>query len=290
MLNKQYHWLVAGLVFAVFWASASTATKIGLTVAQPLIIAVVRFGLAAIIMLVITHLFKKDRLPRGKEWLQISIYGLLNISIYLGLYVVAMKEVTAGIGALAIAVNPVFIGFFSVILLKKKLTLALILGLVICTLGVVCAAWPLFENEAVTTRGLLILLVGMLSYALAAIYFSAKQWEGLSLLTINGWQTCIGGLLLLPFVFFYYDSQLNHFDLKFWAAVSWLAIPVSIVAVQLWLWLLKTNAVKAGMWLFLCPLFGFIIAAILANESINLFIFIGVVFVLMGLFIAKRSN
>lgn len=290
MLNKQYHWLAAGLVFAVFWASASTATKIGLTVAQPLMIAVVRFGLAAIIMLVITHLFKKDRLPRGKEWLQISIYGLLNISIYLGLYVVAMKEVTAGIGALAIAVNPVFIGFFSVILLKKKLTLALILGLVICTLGVVCAAWPLFENEAVTTRGLLILLVGMLSYALAAIYFSAKQWEGLSLLTINGWQTCIGGLLLLPFVFFYYDSQLNHFNLKFWAAVSWLAIPVSIVAVQLWLWLLKTNAVKAGMWLFLCPLFGFIIAAILANESINLFTFIGVVFVLMGLFIAKRSN
>lgn len=290
MIKKQYSWLVAGLIFAIFWASASTATKIGLAVAQPLVIAVTRFGMAAIIMLFVSHFVKKNRLPKGKEWLQISIYGILNISIYLGLYVVAMQKVTAGIGALAVAINPVFISFFSVIFLNKKLTLALLLGLMICTLGVVCAAWPLFENASVTTEGLLILLVSMLSYALAAIYFSAKKWDNLSLLTINGWQTCIGGLLLLPFVIFFYHDQLNHFDLKFWSSVTWLAIPVSIVAVQLWLWLLKTNAVKAGLWLFLCPLFGFIIAAILANEAISLYTFIGVILVLGGLFIAKKTN
>ncbi|MFI5452957.1 DMT family transporter [Pedobacter sp. UC225_61] len=290
MIKKQYSWLVAGLIFAIFWASASTATKIGLAVAQPLVIAVTRFGMAAIIMLFVSHFVQKNRLPKGKEWLQISIYGILNISIYLGLYVVAMQKVTAGIGALAVAINPVFISFFSVIFLNKKLTLALLLGLMICTLGVVCAAWPLFENASVTTEGLLILLVSMLSYALAAIYFSAKKWNDLSLLTINGWQTCIGGLLLLPFVIFFYNDQLNHFDLKFWSSVTWLAIPVSIVAVQLWLWLLKTNAVKAGLWLFLCPLFGFIIAAILANEAISLYTFIGVILVLGGLFIAKKTN
>jgi len=290
MIKKQYSWLVAGLIFAIFWASASTATKIGLTVAQPLVIAVTRFGMAAIIMLFVSHFIQKNRLPKGKEWLQISIYGILNISIYLGLYVVAMQKVTAGIGALAVAINPVFISFFSVIFLNKKLTLALLLGLLICTLGVVCAAWPLFENASVTTEGLLILLVSMLSYALAAIYFSAKKWSNLNLLTINGWQTCIGGLLLLPFVIFFYNDQVNHFDLKFWSSVTWLAIPVSIVAVQLWLWLLKTNAVKAGLWLFLCPLFGFIIAAIVANEAISLYTFIGVILVLGGLFIAKKTN
>ncbi|MFD0941485.1 DMT family transporter [Pedobacter boryungensis] len=290
MIKKQYSWLFAGLTFAIFWASASTATKIGLTVAQPLLIAVTRFGIAAIIMLFVSHILQKNRLPKGREWLQISIYGILNISIYLGLYVVAMQKVTAGIGALAVAINPVLISFFSVIFLNKKLTLTLILGLIICTIGVVSAAWPLLENASVTYEGLLILLVSMLSYALAAIYFSAKKWNELSLLTINGWQTFIGGLLLLPFVIFLYNSQLNHFNLKFWSSVTWLAIPVSIIAVQLWLWLLKTNAVKAGLWLFLCPLFGFIIAAILANEVISLYTLIGVVLVFGGLLIAKKAN
>ncbi|MES2416696.1 MAG: DMT family transporter [Bacteroidota bacterium] len=290
ILNKQYGWILAGLVFAMFWASASTATKIGLAVAQPLVIAITRFAVAASIMLFIAHFIQKSRLPKGREWLQISIYGLLNISIYLGLYVVAMQEVTAGIGSLAIAVNPVFISFFAVFFLNKKLTWPIILALIICTLGVICAAWPLFNNAAVTTKGLLLLLLSMLSYALSAIYFSAKKWQGLSLLTINGWQTCIGGLLLLPFVAFFYNGPLNHFDFKFWSAVLWLAIPVSIVAVQLWLWLLKTNAVKAGMWLFLCPLFGYIIAALLADEAISGYTFIGVILVLMGLFIAKKVN
>ncbi|MBB2144702.1 EamA family transporter [Pedobacter sp. LMG 31464] len=288
--NKSYSWLVGGLIFAIFWASASTATKIGLTVAQPLVIAVTRFAMAAIIMLFVSHFIQNNRLPRGKEWLQISIYGILNISIYLGLYVVAMQKVTAGIGSLAVAINPVFISFFSVIFLNKKLTYSLFLALAICTLGVVCAAWPLFKNASVTTEGLIILFVSMLSYALAAIYFSAKRWGNLSLLTINGWQTCIGGLLLLPFVIFFYNDELNHFDLTFWSSVTWLAIPVSIVAVQLWLWLLKTNAVKAGLWLFLCPLFGFIIAAVLAKEAISLYTFIGVILVLGGLFIAKKTN
>ena len=66
--NTRIKWLVAGTLFAALWASAATATKIGLTVAQPLVIAVVRFGMAAIIMLVIAHLIKRSRLPLGKEW------------------------------------------------------------------------------------------------------------------------------------------------------------------------------------------------------------------------------
>jgi drug/metabolite transporter (DMT)-like permease len=72
--------------------------------------------------------------------------------------------------------------------------------------------------------------------------------------------------------------------------VFWLAIPVSIGAVQLWLWLLKTDAIKAGMWLFLCPLFGLIIASFLTHEPISSYTFIGIVFVLLGLFIAKRAH
>ncbi len=290
MFNKNYTWVIAGLIFALFWGSASTATKIGLNVAQPLVIAVVRFALAAVIMLFVSHFIQKNRLPRGKEWLQISIYGVLNISIYLGLYVVAMQEVTAGIGALAVAINPVLISFFSVVFLNKKLTSSLIFGLLIGVLGLVCAAWPLFNSTTVTISGIVILFVSMLSYALAAVYFSAKKWKGLNLLTINGWQTCIGGLLLLPFLVFFYNEKLNHFDLTFWSSVLWLAIPVSIGAVQLWLWLLKTDAIKAGMWLFLCPLFGFIIASFLTHEPISLYTFIGIAFVLLGLFIAKRSH
>ena len=121
--NKYWQWLLAGILFAILWPSASTATKVGLTAAQPLVIALVRFALASSIMLFIAHGIKKQRLPKKDEWKQIALYGFLNITVYLGCYVIAMQNITAGIGALAVAINPVFISFLSVFFLKEKFLL-----------------------------------------------------------------------------------------------------------------------------------------------------------------------
>ncbi|MDH7461168.1 DMT family transporter [Chitinophagaceae bacterium 26-R-25] len=283
-------WLVGGLLFAILWPSASTATKAGLAVAQPLVIAIVRFALAACILLFVAHVIQRKRLPAGKEWKQLAIYGLLNITIYLGCYVVAMQTVTAGIGSLAVATNPVFISFLSVIFLKQKMGWRIILSLVICTVGVGYAAWPLFSNASVTAGGLLLLLFSMLCYSAAAIYFSSRTWSNLSLMVINGWQTLLGGLFLLPVVLLSYKPEQNHFTKTFWLSVAWLAVPVSIVAVQLWLWLLSINTVRAGLWLFLCPLFGFLIAAWWLKDVINLYTVIGIVFVIAGLLISKKRD
>ncbi len=129
----------------------------------------------------------------------------------------------------------------------------------------------------------------MLSYSVAAIYFAAKNWSGLHLFTINGWQTLFGGIFLLPITLFFYQPQLNNFNQSFWLSVSWLAIPVSVAAVQLWLWLLKTDAVRAGLWLFLCPLFGFAYASWLLKEPLGIYTIIGVVLVLIGLLLSRRD-
>lgn len=285
--HSRYSWLATGTLFAALWGSASTATKLGLTVAQPLVISVIRFGIAAAIMLFVSHFISRQRLPRGKEWKQLIIYGLLNITVYLGCYVVAMQEVTAGIGALAVATNPVFISFLSAFFLKKKLTPPILFSLVICSAGVVCASWPLFAGATVTAAGLLILLFSMLSYSVAAIYFSSQNWNGLSLFTINGWQTLLGGLFLLPVTLFFYKSSANHFESNFWYSVLWLAVPVSIFAVQLWLWLLRQNPVRAGLWLFLCPPFGFALAAWIMKDVISTYTIVGVLLVSGGLLLSR---
>ena len=77
-INKSLSWFIAGILFALLWGSASTATKIGLTVAQPLVIAEVRFALAAFIMLLVAHVVFKHRLPEKAQWKPLALYGLLN--------------------------------------------------------------------------------------------------------------------------------------------------------------------------------------------------------------------
>jgi probable blue pigment (indigoidine) exporter len=282
--------ITAGILFAILWASASAATKIALQSAQPFVIAVSRFFIAGIIMLFISHVILKERMPRQEEWKQIAVYGVLNISIYLGLFVIAMIYVSAGLGTLSVGTNPVLISIIAAVWLKQPVKQATIISLLLCTAGIVVAAYPLLKNSYATPGGLLVLFISMLSYSAGAVFFSKSKWNGLHILVINGWQTLIGGIFLLPFLFAFYDAGKNVYDLKSIGGMLWLALPVSIGAVQLWLYLLRDNPVKASFWLFLCPVFGFIIAAVTLNEPISLYTFIGVALVIAGLYIVQKKK
>lgn len=288
--NKNFRFIIAGFFFAVLWPSAAVTTKIALQFAQPFVIAVTRFFLAGILMLTIAHLILKKQLPAAAQWKQLVIYGFLNITTYLGLYVLAMQRVSAGLGSLSIATNPVFISIISAIWLKHRIKPLVWMSLILCFAGVVVAAYPLLKNSYATPGGLLLLVVSMLCYSAGAIYFSRNRWTNLHILTINGWQTLFGGILLLPFALIFYHGNQNTFTVTWSLSVLWLAIPVSIIAVQLWLFLLSDNPVKASFWLFLCPVFGFALAAIVMKEPLSWYTLAGLLLVVAGLYLVFKKK
>lgn len=286
------NWKLAGigLIFAVLWASASAATKIALLSAQPFVIAVTRFFIAGFILLLFAHGVKSYRRPQGNEWRFIMIYGLLNISIYLGLYVIGMQKISAGLGTLAVGMNPVMISLMAAFFLKQPIGTKTVLSLLLCLSGVMLAAYPLLKTSYASLDGIFIILASMIAYSAGAIYFSRVNWNGLHLIAINGWQTLLGGIFLLPVLLFTYKGEKNSFDFNFWSGTFWLILPVSIGAVQCWLYLLRVNAAKASYWLFLCPIFGFIISAILLNEPLSLYTAAGVSLVLVGLYMRNAGS
>jgi len=288
---QKFTYILAGTIFAIFWASASAATKIGLQSSQPFVMAVARFALASALMLGITHGILRQRLPVGQKiWRQLFIYGLLNISLYLGLYVLAMREVSAGLGTLFVATNPVLILLINTIWFRQPIRLSTVLSFLLCIAGMLLAAYPLYRESHASLFGIGTLFLSMLSYSAGAIYFARQHWGNIHILTINGWQTLIGGLCLLPFMVLFFDRSANTFNHHWWGAVAWLAIPVSIVAMLLWLYLLRDNSVKASAWLFLCPIVGFAIAAVLMNEPLSWHTFVGVLLVLAGLYLVQRMK
>jgi drug/metabolite transporter (DMT)-like permease len=159
-----------------------------------------------------------------------------------------------------------------------------VLSLVLCLCGIVVAAWPLIGDSYATPRGLGLVLLSMVAYSIGAIYFSASNLGNrLHIFTINGWQTLFGGIFLLPVMAAWYEAPLNDFNLTWLLATLWLVGPVSMLAVILWLFLLKDNPVKASFWLFLCPIFGFAISAVLMHEPLSLYTAAGVALVIGGL-------
>jgi probable blue pigment (indigoidine) exporter len=279
---------IIGLVFAMLWASASVATKLGLQSAQPLIIANVRFFIAGALMLTGAHLFRKYRLPERDEWQPLLIYGLLNVTIYLGLYVLSMQELSAGVGSLSVAMNPLMISILSGLWMQRAIKRNEWLGLILGILGVGVVVYPLLTMSYVTTKGLILMVLSLLAYSVGTVYYSSRTWC-LPTLAINGWQVLLGGICLLPFTFTMTDFTVNQYDTRFWYSVAWLVF-VSIAAVQMWLYLLKIDTVKAALWLYLCPTFGFVYAKVLMDEPITTFTVVGTLLVIVGLYIGQKKE
>ena len=272
----------------MLWASASAATKFGVLSVSPLVLAQVRFMIAGVGMLGYAYLVQQDSpMPNRTEFGRLTIFALLNTTIYLGGFVLALKQVSAGIGSLSTATNPLFITLMSAFWLRRRLRWQEGAGLALGLLGVVVATIPLLADAHATVQGLLILLGSMISVSAATVYYARYDWR-LPPLVINGWQVFIGGLLLLPFTLLTTDFAVQHYDVRFWASVGWLIIPVSVVALQLWFRLVRADAVRASLWLFLCPIFGFVYSAALLGEPITWFTVLGTALVIGGLAMARK--
>ncbi len=287
-MSARSRFLLSGFLFAILWSSASAAGKFGLMSSGPLTLFTIRFVIAGALLLTFTLFQEQPRLPAGIEWWQLTLFGAFNTTLYLGIFIIALREVAAGITTLLLALNPLLISLFTSVWLKRRIAIREWISIALGIAGVSVATFPLVQNGYASVRGLILLITGMITYSIGAVYYSSVQWK-LSRATINGWQVLIGGILLLPFTLFFEGFHAN-FDLRFWLSLTWLVIPVSIGAVQLWLYLLKEDAVRASLWLFLCPVFGLVFASILLNEPFTGYTAFGAILVLISLYWGQQKR
>ena len=140
-MNKSFlQYLGTGFLFAILWASASSAGKIGLQSAEGLVLFVVRFLLAGVLLLGYATFIQKDRFPKTDEWLPLTIFGLFNTTLYLGIFIVSLEEVTAGITSISLALNPLLISAMTALWLKRPVTKIEWISILIGIAGVVVAS------------------------------------------------------------------------------------------------------------------------------------------------------
>lgn len=286
--SLTFRYLATGFLFAILWSSASSAGKIGLESAGGLVLFTIRFLIAGMLLLSWSIGIQRDRIPRGREWMHLFIFGAFNTSLYLGVFIIALEEVTAGVTSIALALNPLLIGAMTALVLRVKVSSMQWVSISLGIAGVAIVSYPLLIHSYATPLGLVLMASCMVAYSFSSVYYARVQWT-LSRTAINGWQVLMGGLLLLPFAVLFPQRE-NHFDGRFWASVFWLVVPVSVGAVQLWLYLLKVDAVRASLWLFLCPIFGLTFAAVLLNEPISGYTVGGTFLVLVALFLGQRYS
>ncbi|GGH79448.1 drug/metabolite transporter (DMT)-like permease [Filimonas zeae] len=283
--------IAEGVLFAILWASATAATKFGIRSVEPLLLACIRFLLVGGLLTGFVYVIRagKFRLPTKKEFKHLFILGLLNITLYIAAFVIAVKMVSAGLVSLFNAMPPLVIILLSAIWLKRPVLRKEWLGIGLAMAGLAVAAIPNLQNSHATIGGIVILLLGQVALATGSTYYAGIKLE-LPRLVINAWQTAIGGLLLIPLAFLNRHNIYLVADSNFYWSLGWLVIPVSVIAYGLWLHLLHKDAVKAGMWLFVTPVLGYVLAVWLLREKVTVYAIVGALMVIAGVSIAKRKK
>ncbi|OUS36089.1 EamA family transporter ['Osedax' symbiont bacterium Rs2_46_30_T18] len=277
----------------LFWAGNFVLARSLVDLLPPVSMASMRWSLAFILLLpfVYSRLWR-DRLLLIKHW---KIIGLLsafgvaafNTSVYLG-----VQHTTATNGALLQSFIPIMVLILCVIFYKEKISTRQLLGVCFSFVGVlmIIAKGQLGMLLAFSlNQGDVWILVSVSCWTIYSVLLRYKptQLDGLSFLAAS---IFIGNLMLYPLV--YWELQyvdINSFTLN-WeigTAVMYLAIFPSLLAYFFWnRAVAEVGAAKASLFIHLLPVFGTLLATLLLGETMQLFHWIGIILIFIGIYLA----
>lgn len=290
-MPQKKAYLFAGL--AVFlWATVATAFKIALREYD--FIQLIFYASIVTVVVLFLFLLIQGKLhllgqQSKKQLINSALLGALNPLVY---YLVLFKAYSLLPAQLAQPLNmvwPITLALFSVPLLGQKLGLKSLLALFISFVGVIVISSQGgiegFENT--NWLGVTLALGSSIGWALYWIFNVRDSRNQLVKLFTN---FCFGVVYLAAVVALFSDFKLEPGE-GFWAIIYVGLFEAGITYV---LWMkamgLSTNNAKIGNLVFLAPFISLIFIRFILKENIYITTFIGLVFIIAGIFVQQLDR
>ncbi|RAL24265.1 DMT family transporter [Thermoflavimicrobium daqui] len=279
--------IIGYLIMCLIFGTTFLVIKLGMTdTMPPFFFAAIRFFLAG--ALIILYFGFRKKLPQltWKKTIDIAVVGILMTTIpYAALYW-SEQYISSGVAAILVSTGPIFTTILSIASGTLQFRVYLLIGLFFSIAGTVLITG--FHDDVVGAFALVskcILVIAELFFAWGAVR-SKKMMEDMSPLVFNGLQLLFAsfGLFLLSFLF--ENMSTISFSPHSIAALFYLTIVASIIALGIFYWLVqKTNAVFPATWTYVAPVIAMIVGAIFLHEKITWQNIFGGISVLIGIVI-----
>lgn len=263
---------VLGTFFAVLvsvmWGFSFVAAQVVLSILSPVILAVLRFGIASLVFSpVIAVEFYRGNNPDSRQLMELAFLGFISISVYFVLQYTGVDYAGAGISALlAVGLVPVITGIASALLLHEGYGIREVSGTLLGFTGVALTILPGLFVKKIDWYFYVGVVCLMLNAACWALYSTLSRrlmrHTGRPLLTAS-YVTLLGTLLLIPMSATSNWGAVRYLEIEHWLGILYLALGCSCAAYFLWNFALSTmEAVRVTVWQYLEPLVAFIGAAV----------------------------
>lgn len=224
MRMQNSDWLLL-MVLGLLWGGSFVFTSIAIVELPPLSLATLRFGLAALALLLWAVVRGvRIRLTLGLCF-AFLVMGLLNNMLPFSLIAFGQQQIPAGMAAILNSTAPLFSAVLTPLLTREgeRFSVPRFIGVFFGIAGVAVLSLPAFSGQTKFAAWALLPGLGAaLSYAFAAIW--GLRFRGLPVLVIAAGQLVAATVLGLPVALAVDQPWLLQPSLQTWAAMLGLAI------------------------------------------------------------------
>jgi drug/metabolite transporter (DMT)-like permease len=282
--------VVIAIVSSCLGGTAAAVTRYLVTDADPITLAILRWGIGFICVLPVALLLKAKWPPR-RDLLPVAALGLCFFGLFFVLYNIAVGYTTAARASLALSTLPLQTMVVGALLGIEPLTLRKTLGVGIAVLGVFAAlASGLEAAPAGAWRGELIMAGAVLCMAFYNVWSRPfiQRSSALGFLSV-GMGAGAAGLVLVG-ILTGRIAVLGSLGLPQWIAGIYLGVGGGALAFILWvLALQRASPTRVANTMTVNPIAAALLAAALVGEPITLNLVAGLIAVFAGIWIATTN-
>lgn len=176
--RERFAAYAAWAAVCLFWGTTYLAIRVGLETLTPLLFGGLRFLIAGAVLFLIMSRQRNVRLPVGREWLDLSVVGLMLLGVGNGLVVWAELWVPSGTAALLVATGPFWVaGLESARKGGERVTFWSVAGMLVGFAGLAMLVGPsLFDASAggMFLLGALGLQAACFSWSAGSVYAKGR--------------------------------------------------------------------------------------------------------------------
>lgn len=182
-----------------FWGTTYLAIRVGLETLTPMLFAGLRFLIAGGLLFFVMSRQQGARLPRGREWFDLGLVGLLLLGVGNGAVVWAELWVPSGMAALLVATSPFWVvGIERLRAGGERVGARGLAGMLVGFAGLGLLVWPqLFGSElnGAFLLGAVLIQLGCLSWSGGSVYAKGRP-TGVKPLMAAAVQMLLAGVAL----------------------------------------------------------------------------------------------
>ena len=269
------------------YALCFTVIKAGLAFAPPLLFGGLRALIGGVALLGLTIVFRKPFLPPHKSWGGVLAMSLTATTLGYGAMFLSPGRTGAGIASVLGNTQPLLVVVLAAMFLGERITPSRWITLALGLTGVTLIAWQaLVTSNAYGLSGAALALAASAGAAVGSVIFKRMQVTT-GLLAVTAWQLILGSLPLLAISALSERSMPVIWNFQFVGQLLFLALVGTALVSTAWYWLVQRGQVShLALFLFLVPVFGLGIAALVLGERVSLLEIVGSLLTVAGIGIA----